>query len=52
MIRQNEAFDVSFSEKLVIRSSEVIQGQELLKKVKFRILSKVYKIYVKMKLLA
>ena len=55
MIHQNEALDQSFSKKLISRSEKVNKGQKSRKrpqKVKFWFLSKVYKLYLKMKLLA
>ena len=52
IIYQNEALGISFSEKLVLRSFEVTQGQKLRKRVKFQYFFKVGKLYLKMKLLA
>ena len=40
IIYQNNAFGVSFSKKVVLRSSEVSQGQKSRKKVKFSNLMK------------
>ena len=49
IIYQNEALGISFSEKLVLRSFEVTQGQKLRKRVKFQYFFKVGKLYLKMK---
>ena len=54
IIRQNEAFDLVFSQKLFSRSLGVTQGQKIrkkVKKVKFRTCMKIVKLYLKMKLL-
>ena len=54
MIPQNEAAGENFSRKLVLRSKKVKKGQKSRKraiKVKFSSLSKVDKLYLKMKLL-
>ena len=54
IIRQNEALDIGFSEKLFSRSLRVTQGQnerKKVKKVKFRTCLKIVKLYLKMKLL-
>ncbi len=52
IIYQNEALDISFSQKLISRSFKVTQGQKSRKKGQISIFFKVDKWYLKMKLLA
>ena len=50
-IRQNEALDLIVSKIFASRSFKVIRVQESQKEVQFQTLSRVHKLYFKMKLL-